>query len=460
MRKLLILAAVAAVVYFGVPWAAPEFLLGGIQVNEADHGAWVAALDGAGMNAVAVTVYARQGDWDSENLWYEDEEPWVLHEVREARRGGLDAVLVLRVALDHAYERNKFFWHGMISPRGDDRLDEWFRRYTEFVLRWAAIAEREGIAVLAVGSELNALTNTTVLEELPELEEYYANAEKVASENARLLAHREAVEQKHLWVRGYDPQGSLPEFLDERSRAERQWARQVAFLDRDDPLAAVNARRADLDARWRRLVAQARERYGGRLTYAANFDQYERVAFWDALDEIGVNAYFPLRRHVLPGAGAGELGALLEARWRAVLRRLDDFRRARGLGDHRFLFTELGYVRRANATIEPWASHGFSVLPSPAGERLVIWQEQPADLGERALAVRGLYRANLALGGDLLSGLLYWKLSTEPAHAEVEPFVLVLGAGDPLEGELAAFTGRLPWDRLRARLSAALPGGS
>ena len=79
-----------------------------------------------------------------------------------------------------------------------------------------------------------------------------------------------------------------------------------------------------------------------------------------------------------------ELGALLDARWRAVLRRLDDFRVERGLTDHSFLFTELGYVRRANSTIEPWASHGFSVLPSPAGERLVIWQDQPRDLVERA----------------------------------------------------------------------------
>jgi hypothetical protein len=458
MRKLLILAALAVVVYFGVPWASPEFLLGGIQVNEADHGAWVEALDSAGMNAIAVTVYAKQGDWDSANLWYEEEEPWVVNEVREARAGGLDTVLVLRVALDHAFEPNKFFWHGMISPRDDAGLDEWFRRYTAFVLEWAEIAEREGIAVLAIGSELNALTNTVLLDELPGLEEYYANPEKVEGENARLLEHQTTIEEKHLWVRGYEPEGTLPEFLDERSRAERRWARQVAFFDREDPLAAINARRRELEARWRGLISEVRQRYSGRLTYAANFDQYEFVTFWDDLDVIGVNAYFPLRRHYLPDVGAEDLGGLLDARWLAVLRRLENFRVERGLSDRRFLFTELGYVRRTNSTIEPWASHGFSVLPSPAGERLVIWQEQPGDLVERALAVRALYRANLALGGDLLGGLLYWKLSTEPAHVDVEPFVLVLGAGDPLEDELAAFARRLPWDRLAWRLRSRLPG--
>ena len=44
-----------------------------------------------------------------------------------------------------------------------------------------------------------------------------------------------------------------------------------------------------------------------------------------------------------------------------------------------------------------------------------------------------------------LAGLLYWKLSTIPAHREVEPFVLVLEEGDgadPMLEELARFTDR------------------
>jgi hypothetical protein len=459
VRRFLFLLVLAAAVYWGVPALAPEFYLGGIQVNEEDHETWIEALDRADMNSVAVTVYAMQGDWDSANLWYEQEEPWVIHEMREARAQGLDAVLVLRVALDHAFERNKFFWHGMIAPESEAELDEWFERYTRFAVEWARVAEREGVAVLAVASELNSMTNTVELTELPHLEEYYANSEKVEGENAKVLEHEDTIERKHLFVRGYEPQGSLAEFLDERSSAERQWAKRVAFLDRDDPLAAINARRRLLEGRWRRVIAEVRRVYSGRLTYAANFDQYESVAFWDELDLFGINAYFQLRRHYLPEIGQAELAALLESRWSAQLQRLDEFRRRTGLPDHRFLLTELGYVRRANSTIEPWASHGFSVLPSPGGERMIVWEEQPVDLRERALAVRGLYRANLELGGDLLAGLLYWKLSTEPAHVDVEPFVMILGAGDPLESELAAFSRRLPWERLEALLLGWLPGG-
>lgn len=56
----------------------PRFLLGGIQVNEPDHQIWVDALERSGFNTVAITVYAKQGDWDSTNLWFEEEEPWVV----------------------------------------------------------------------------------------------------------------------------------------------------------------------------------------------------------------------------------------------------------------------------------------------------------------------------------------------------------------------------------------------
>ncbi len=45
---------------------------------------------------------------------------------------------------------------------------------------------------------------------------------------------------------------------------------------------------------WRKLIGQVRSVYTGKLVYAANWDEYERVEFWDALDYVGVNAYFPL----------------------------------------------------------------------------------------------------------------------------------------------------------------------
>ncbi len=150
---------------------------------------------------------------------------------------------------------------------------------------------------------------------------------------------------------------------------------------------------------------------------------------------------------------------MFKARWSTILHEIDAFRRQQGVPEHRVLFTELGYVRRANSTIEPWAAHGFSVLPSPSGPRLMIWEDQPEEPTERAQAVRGLYEANLEFGGSMLQGLLYWKLSTEPAHREVEPFVLIVGGrsdGDPLLGEMRRFTSSLRLDLWRRRARSAL----
>ena len=45
---------------------------------------------------------------------------------------------------------------------------------------------------------------------------------------------------------------------------------------------------------WRRLILQVREIYKGPITYASNWDNYQQVPFWDALDYLGIDAYFPL----------------------------------------------------------------------------------------------------------------------------------------------------------------------
>jgi len=439
------------------------FYLGGIQVNEPDHQIWVDALDDSGFNTVAITVYAKQGDWDTTNLWFEEEEPWVVGEAVVAKARGLRVVLVLRVALDHAFERNKFFWHGMIMPTSDREVEEWFDRYQEFVLKWARIAEDVGIDVLAVGSELNALTNTLEVEKLPPLEEYWSNEEKVEDENAKVLAHRQEIENRRIWVRGNEDYDGLEPYLKDRSAAHAQWARQVTFLDDADPLARVNARRRLLNAQWSKLIGRVREVFSGPLTYAANFDQYQDVGFWSELDLIGINAYFPLRRRDLPEGIQGGRVDLFASRWSTILNEIDTFRRQQGVADHRVLFTELGYVRRANCTIQPWAAHGFEVLASADGSTLMIWEDQPEDLVERAEAVRGLYEANLEFGGSMLAGILYWKLSSEPAHLDVEPFVLLVGEradDDPLLTEMQRFSSRLQFDLWKRRIFSPFESAS
>lgn len=45
---------------------------------------------------------------------------------------------------------------------------------------------------------------------------------------------------------------------------------------------------------WVQLIDEVREIYDGQLTYAANWDNYQNISFWDKLDFIGIDAYFPL----------------------------------------------------------------------------------------------------------------------------------------------------------------------
>jgi len=54
------------------------------------------------------------------------------------------------------------------------------------------------------------------------------------------------------------------------------------------------------EAFWRALIDKIKTRYTGQLIYAANWDEYETVPFWDALDFAGINAYFPLVNEKTP----------------------------------------------------------------------------------------------------------------------------------------------------------------
>jgi hypothetical protein len=99
------------------------------------------------------------------------------------------------------------------------------------------------------------------------------------------------------------------------------------------------------EADWRRLIGRVRESFKGPLTYSANFDSYGRIPFWDALDVIGISAYFPLTDAEAPS------GERLIAAWDGLLDSLEAFAR---LKYRRVVFTEIGYPAVASAARRPW----------------------------------------------------------------------------------------------------------
>ncbi len=98
---------------------------------------------------------------------------------------------------------------------------------------------------------------------------------------------------------------------------------------------------------WRRVIREVRAVYSGRLTYAANWHrEFEDVTFWDALDWIGVQAYFPLSTD-----DARTSLADLKAGWAPHLEALRRVQRKFGKP---LLFTEIGYKSTPGATRQPW----------------------------------------------------------------------------------------------------------
>ena len=99
--------------------------------------------------------------------------------------------------------------------------------------------------------------------------------------------------------------------------------------------------------RWRSLIAQIRARYSGTLTYAANWgEEFENLTFWDALDVIGLNSYYPLSDKDRPTDAELLAGA---RRWVAMA---DDISRKQG---RPLWLTEVGYRSVENAWVNPHA---------------------------------------------------------------------------------------------------------
>lgn len=96
---------------------------------------------------------------------------------------------------------------------------------------------------------------------------------------------------------------------------------------------------------WRQLIQKIRPIYKGKLTYAANWDKFEKTTFWDDLDYIGVNAYFPLVNEKTPSVEA------LQKAWKKPLAKIQNlyctYKKP-------ILFTEFGYLSVDGAAYNTW----------------------------------------------------------------------------------------------------------
>ena len=97
---------------------------------------------------------------------------------------------------------------------------------------------------------------------------------------------------------------------------------------------------------WKSLIQEVRSIYSGEITYAANwYNEYEKITFWNDLDYIGIQAYFPLTKTKCPTVQQ------ISGGWNKYLPVMESIHKKY---DRKILFTEMGYKSTADSAIEPW----------------------------------------------------------------------------------------------------------
>ncbi|AFK01599.1 hypothetical protein Emtol_0445 [Emticicia oligotrophica DSM 17448] len=99
---------------------------------------------------------------------------------------------------------------------------------------------------------------------------------------------------------------------------------------------------------WHKIIKEIRGIYKGQLTYAENWDCYEKVPFWNELDFVGVDAYFPLADEQHPQLNTIKKG------WYEHRKKLEKFS---SKIQKPILFTEIGYQSTDFTTHKPWESY-------------------------------------------------------------------------------------------------------
>ncbi|MDD3088613.1 MAG: hypothetical protein PHT95_01525 [Candidatus Omnitrophica bacterium] len=96
---------------------------------------------------------------------------------------------------------------------------------------------------------------------------------------------------------------------------------------------------------WSDLIKKVRQKYNGLLTYAAHWDRYQDIRFWDQLDYVGINAYFPLTEDLSPSYQEMKDG------WKKWLVEIEEFQERANMP---IIFPECGCNSADGAAIRPW----------------------------------------------------------------------------------------------------------
>lgn len=113
---------------------------------------------------------------------------------------------------------------------------------------------------------------------------------------------------------------------------------------------------------WRHVVSDVRAHFHGLITYSGNWDQYQSVSWYDAVDLIGIDAYFPLAQS---SYGYTPSEDEIVARWSnnsdaygPNTHIISDISAVQARFNKPVIFSELGYRSGADPLRNPWETGG------------------------------------------------------------------------------------------------------
>jgi hypothetical protein len=269
------------------------------------------------------TPFAFQREHDSpelkfftdENVWWGERDIGIETTTAMAKELGIKSVLKPHIWL-HSNHSGK--WRAEIGMKNEEDWQKWFAAYRKFILHHAKLAQKNGIELFCVGTEL---------------------------------------------------------------------------------LKTVKQREED----WRQLIRDVRQIYNGKLTYAANwYQEFEMVPFWDHLDFIGIQAYFPLTDQENP-----TLQDLLNG-WKPHLIQIEKIQQK---FSKPVIFTEIGYKNDRDAAIHPWKWNNTNS------------DEDTSGLETQAACYEAFFR--IFWEKDWFAGVYFWKWFPNPEklpHLEEKDF--------------------------------------
>jgi hypothetical protein len=245
----------------------------------------------------------------------------------------------------------------------------------------------------------------------------------------------------HLWVETTGWRGEIdPGSADGWRRYQASYREFVLRWARDAQAAGADALSIGVECKswsgrfggyWAQLIADVRRVFHGKLTYSANWDEAENVLFWDQLDYIGVNAFYPLAEHDDASYATYAQGAQLAMRRVAQL----------AAEIHKpVLFVEIGYTTRSNAAVQPWLwpddMHGVVVdeweqaralsaligaaVPNEWLAGFYVWRYY-ANLDDVSQEARWGFSPHAKLAERLLANVFATPWGADPVHAPWEP---------------------------------------